>query len=101
MVTPTSQPDRRGPLFFLGNVYITSRALGALGRSGQRPGEYVARHVVGDWGEVSDADKRANDAAVAEGTRILSAYTLTDGSRLWVLTEADRSITTLLRADEY
>lgn len=62
--------------------------------------ECLRRHRTGDWGEVGREDWRANDAAVRHGERILSAYSL-DGSRLWIITEADRSATTLLLPDEY
>ena len=63
--------------------------------------QFVARHAVGDWGELGDEDKRLNDRAVVEGSRILSAYTTKCGEKLWVITEADRSSTCLLLPDEY
>lgn len=56
----------------------------------------MARHVRGDWGEVGDEDWRENDFSVANGLRILSAYTIGAGDKLWIITEADRSATTLL-----
>jgi len=56
----------------------------------------LARHVRGDWGEVGDEDWRENDFSVANGLRILSAYTIGAGDKLWIITEADRSATTLL-----
>jgi hypothetical protein len=58
------------------------------------------RHVIGDWGELSEADKKENDLSVQKGRRILSAYG-TGESKLWIITEADRSVTTILRPDEY
>jgi hypothetical protein len=100
MAAPNSQ-SRRSPLFFLGHVYLTAGAIAALERSGQRPGEFLVRHVVGDWGTVCESDKRLNDAAVSEGTRIFSAYETTAGDKIWVITDADRSATTLLLPDEY
>jgi hypothetical protein len=59
------------------------------------------RHARGDWGDVDAHDKRANDAAVKQGTRIVSAYVLDDGTRVWIITEADRSSTTILLPEEY
>jgi hypothetical protein len=55
----------------------------------------------GDWGEFDAHDRQSNDRAVQDGTRILSAYQLSDGTRLWIITEADRSTTTLLLPEEY
>lgn len=61
----------------------------------------VNRHANGDWGELSEEDKELNDAAVANGTdRILSSYTV-DDEKIWVITEADRSVTTILFPREY
>jgi hypothetical protein len=59
------------------------------------------RHVSGDWGDLGVADKLANDMALEYGTRLLSAYTLPTGARVWIITECDRSATTLLLPSEY
>ena len=68
-------------------------------------GPLLARHAAGDWGDVDAEDWQANDRAVCEGARILSAFQLTTGDgapcRLWMVTEADRSATTVLLPDEY
>lgn len=93
--------QRRSPLFSLGKVYMTPGAIAALERSRQRPEEFLARHVVGDWGNVCEEDKRLNDASVNEGTRILSAYETNTGEKIWVITEGDRSASTLLLPEEY
>jgi hypothetical protein len=61
----------------------------------------LARHASGDWGVVSAADARANDDALVTGARLLSAYVLGSGEKVWVITEADRSATTVLLPDEY
>lgn len=90
---------------------ITANAtLFPLGRLAVTPGalEYhaadllacLARHAQGDWGDLCDAGKAANDRALVEGTRLLSAYNTPRG-RLWIITEADRSVTTALLPDEY
>ena len=61
----------------------------------------MKRHLAGDWGVVSAEDQAANDQAVKKGLRILSAYLSKDGTRFWIITEADRSATTFLLPDEY
>jgi hypothetical protein len=70
-------------------------------QSGQTADFFLQRHVTGDWGEVDAEDWRRNDEAVQDGTRILSAYRTLKGEALWVITEADRSVTTLLRPHEF
>lgn len=87
--------------FQLGEVLATPGALEAIQESEESPYPYLDRHLSGDWGEVCKEDKRLNDIALADGARLLSAYTLRSGTRLWILTEADRSATTLLLPDEY
>ena len=88
-------------LFELGQVVATPGALAALERAQQAPGEFIARHVSGDWGEVPEEDKTENELSLLNGYRILSAYRTKLGERLWILTEADRSITTILLPGEY
>ena len=61
----------------------------------------LARHAQHDWGELDNEDKRLNDQAVQDGTRLLSAYTDTKGTKFWIITEADRSATTILLPEEY
>jgi hypothetical protein len=61
----------------------------------------LSQHAHGEWGDLCEEDWAANDRAVVEGGRILSAYQLPSGNRIWVITEADRSSTCLLRPDEY
>jgi hypothetical protein len=63
--------------------------------------EFLGRHVAGDWGQVCAADAAENELSVNEGFRILSAYTLNTGTRIWIITEADRSSTCVLLPDEY
>ena len=87
--------------FRLGQTVATPGALEALGQAGQLPFHFLARHARGDWGELCPADKRANDRALREGDRLLSAYKTLTGERLWVITEADRSATTILLPSEY
>jgi hypothetical protein len=89
-------------LFSLRQIVSTPGALSALGKEGIDASSLLQRHITGDWGEVSEDDRRENNLAATEGFRILSAYTLPrTGVKLWVITEADRSVTTLLLPDEY
>lgn len=61
----------------------------------------LKRHATGDWGDLDKHDKRANDAAAKHGDRILSAYKSEKGNKFWIITEWDRSVTTILLPDEY
>jgi hypothetical protein len=88
-------------IFKLGDLLSTPAALAALFRSGQTPLFFLARHARGDWGDVDVEDWKANDAAVRAGDRILSAYKTLTGETLWVITEANRSVTTILMPAEY
>ena len=87
--------------FPLGQVVVTPGALQALEEAGQSPVDFLRRHVVGDWGELGEEDQAENELSVVRGFRILSSYTLSTGEKLWIITEADRSATTLLLPDEY
>lgn len=88
-------------LFPLGQVVATPGALRALEKAEQLPFEFLDRHVQGDWGELDEEDKKENDFSVVHGYRILSAYTTSAGDNIWVITEADRSVTTLLLPSDY
>jgi hypothetical protein len=90
--------DGRGR-FELGRIVTTPGALRAVGHP--FIGECLARHHAGDWGDIGADDRAANEAALRDGGRLLSAYTAPDGSRLWLLTEADRSSTCALLPSEY
>ena len=89
------------PLFDLGQVVMTHGAIDALTESGQTPETFLRRHVIGDWGNVCSDDAKANEDAIAEGLRILSAYKTDTGQKLWIITEYDRSLTTILLPAEY
>ena len=87
--------------FKIGKLVITPGALAAITESGESPCAYVVRHMGSDWGEVDQEDWKLNDEAVQENTRILSAYSLKSGVRIWIITEADRSSTCILLPSEY
>ena len=89
------------PLFPLGEVVATPGALDALSEVNQTPIEFLARHVAGDWGDLVAEDLRENAHALKYGNRIFSSYKLNDGTKMWIITEWDRSVTTLLLPMEY
>lgn len=94
------------PKFALGQVVATPGALEALAKAGQTPHELLARHLRGDWGDVCSEDAALNYEAIKDGSRLLSAYTLRTGEKLWIITEAvgddgHRLSSCLLRPDEY
>lgn len=61
----------------------------------------LARHQAGDWGELDRHDREANNAALQDGSRLLSAYRSKAGEKFWIITEADRSVTTVLLPEDY
>lgn len=91
--------DAYGPKFPLGSLVMTSGVDSAL--SADDIAVAIGRHATGDWGEVDEDDWQANDLALTEGDRLLSAYTSTKGVSFWVITESDRSVTTVLLPSEY
>jgi len=88
-------------LFGLGEVVTTPGALRAFLRAQQSPLELLERHLGGDWGDLCPEDITENEFALANGLRLFSSYTTSAGDRIWVITEADRSVTTFLLPDEY
>lgn len=89
------------PLFAMGRVVGTPGVLEALHEAEQDPVELLLRHQTGDWGQLPEEDKEENELSVEKGFRILSAYKLDTGVKVWVITEWDRSVTTLLLPNEY
>jgi len=96
-----SPGETRTALFRLGDTVATPDALEALAEAGQSPGLYLDRHARGDWGDMDPEDLRENERSLLHGFRLFSAYTLPTGVRLWAITEADRSVTTLLLPENY
>ena len=84
----------------LGKVLTTPAALKLLTEAREHPFELLARHATGDWGELCAFDRRQNEIALREGYRVLSSYPFGE-ERVWVITEADRSTTTILLPEEY
>jgi len=100
--TNPMQETTKTPLFPLGQIVATPGALAALGKAGQTPLEFLTRHVRGDWGELCEEDRKENQLSLEHGFRLLSSYRISSGdTKVWVITEADRSVTTLLLPEEY
>jgi hypothetical protein len=82
-------------LFQLGRLCATPGAIRVLTSAGADPVEYIARHLAGDWGDLDADDSAMNDRALQLGERIISAYRLANDEKIWIVTEADRSATTI------
>lgn len=93
------QPERREVRVPLGRVCATPGALESIDRESLNAA--LRRHASGDWGELGPEDKTANDDALQHGARILSAHVSLSGTKFWIITEADRSLTTVLLPSEY
>ena len=87
--------------FPLGQVVATPAALSALEKAGQSAAEFIEQHSKGNWGVVPKEDWDANDEALKIGERLFSAYSLRDNTKIWIITERDRSVTTVLLPDDY
>lgn len=87
--------------FELGRVVATPGALEALKDAEVEPVTYLQRHALGDWGDLSKEDLLENELSLREGFRLLSAYHLPDLVKIWIITEADRSVTTILLPEDY
>ena len=87
--------------FSLGHIYATPGALSAFEEADESSLVFLVRHASGDWGDVCEEDRQANELAVESDLRLFSVYHLRDGTKIWIITEADRSATTLLLPSEY
>jgi len=89
------------PLFPSGRLVATPGALALLEQTDKLPVEFLSRHLRGDWGDLDEEDKTENELSLKYGLRLLSSYQVSESEKLWVITEADRSVTTLLLPAEY
>ena len=89
------------PRFPLGHIVATPGALRAIESAGDTPYQFLNRHLQGDWGDLDEHDRLENERSLNDGCRLLSAYHLRDGTKIWIITEADRSATTILLPQEY
>lgn len=85
----------------LGSIVATPSSLEALSEAEISPLELLSRHTYGDWGDISPYDRKVNREAIRRGYRVLSSYTLPTGERIWIITEANREVTTILKPEEY
>jgi hypothetical protein len=85
----------------LGTVVATPGALAALEEARESSLGFLMRHASRDWGEIPPEDWEENEFSIERDLRVLSAYTLRNGIKIWIITEADRSVTTILLPDEY
>jgi hypothetical protein len=97
----TQQTNQVKPLFALGRTLATPGAMLVMQQLDVSPLALLSRHQRGDWGNLDKEDKQANDHALTLGDRIFSAYQVAEMVRFWVITEADRSVTTILLPEEY
>ncbi len=93
-------------LFPLGRIMMTTNLQGKIQEANPEHWEeelqgLIARHASGDWGDLGEEDKGENDLSVKRGFRIFSAYATSHGFRVWVITEADRSVSTVLLPSDY
>ncbi|MBO7803339.1 hypothetical protein [Burkholderia pseudomallei] len=95
-----NQPTRLKPLFHPGRLLVTPVALTALRENGIPVISVVLKHIAGDWGIVSDDDRQQNDLSIKAGLRLISLYRLPDQTRILVITEWDRSNTTIERLED-
>ncbi|APC69676.1 hypothetical protein [Ralstonia pseudosolanacearum] len=93
--------DYTKPRFELGVTLVTPAAVAALEAANVPEVLLLARHLHGDWGALSEEDRLQNELAVLLDLRILSSYPLPTGGKVWIITEADRSATTILLPDDY
>ena len=96
----TARPNI-GAQFALGQTFITPGAQEAFDIAGQTAIQFLRRHMSADWGEISEDDAHENELSLREGLRLLSSYRTAKGQKIWIITEADRSATTILLPSEY
>ena len=97
----TPENPRIKPLFKTRQIVITPGAIGAFFEKPDTPFTYLKRHFSGDWGNLDPQDVLSNIEAVHNDLRVMSVYDTKDGTRIWIITEADRSVTTILLPEEY
>ena len=92
---------RQQPLFSLGQIVATPGALAALEKARQQPQEFLSRHVSGKWGDLSEEDRKENQFSLERGFRLLSSCRTNADDKIRLITESDRSVTTILLPEEY
>jgi hypothetical protein len=95
------QTNKQHPVFELGQIVATPGALAALEKAGQQPDEFLSRHVNCKWNDLSDEDRKENDHSRAHGLQLLSSHRTNAGDKLLIITESERTATTILLPEEY
>lgn len=95
------QPKPFNPLFQLGDVFVTPAASDAIGGDILTVTKLLDRHISGDWGDVCEEDWNLNNESLEDNNRLMSVYALPDETKIWVITEWDRSVTTILLPEDY
>lgn len=98
---PGQAPLEGAPKFELGRVLMTRGIQALVIEERCDPWTLVQRHVIGDWGDLDEEDRLANEASIHNGGRLMSAYRIDDSLTVWVITEAGREVTTVLLPSEY
>ena len=101
-----SNEDNTRPLLPAGRVVMTANLQSKLREANPEFWEaeligLIYRHASGDWGDLDEDDRRQNELALGRGLRIFSAYETSSGIKIWIITEADRSVTTVLLPEDY
>jgi hypothetical protein len=94
-----ARPTR--PRLIPGRLFATPGALEVLRAANVSVGDLLTRHLRGDWGDLTAEDRAQNDLALETGLRVLSSYALPGNGKVWIITEWDRSVTTVLLPDDY
>lgn len=92
-------PPAKTPAFHPGQFAVARQAFDTLSPEDIAKG--LSRHLAGDWGDVCEEDRQENELSLKEGFRLFSVYHAGDGTKFWIITEADRSATTVLLPEEY
>ncbi len=100
-VASTAVLERKRKRLELGAVFVTPKASRVLMEAGETADEFLARHESGDWGEVGSAEWQENELSFCKGYRVFSIYRLSTGETIWIITQPDRSATTVLLPEEY
>ena len=101
MVRACMRPAYAGPVFTLGQVVITPGAVELGYKTETDILLLLARHSMGDWGTIDVLDRQVNESALKSGSRLMSEYIIGNDQRIWIITDADRSVTTILIPSEY
>ncbi len=96
-----NQPSQSAVLFAPGQIVATPGALQLLEQNRIQPITLLSRHLTGDWGDIDTEDAKTNDEAVKHQNRILSSYPVGKDKKVWIITEWDRSVTTILLPEDY